>query len=140
VVIDPIRTQSGEIVGYAKITRDLSERRVAEEALRRSEQQFKLLVEGVSDCSIYMLDPDGRVASWNLGAQRIKGYLPEEIIGEHFSCFYTDEDRERGAPDLALDTAAIEGRIEREGCTSVRMEAALWRISLSMPFVTTAVG
>jgi PAS domain S-box-containing protein len=115
VVIDPIRTQSGEIVGYAKITRDLSERRVAEEALRRSEQQFKLLVEGVSDYSIYMLDPDGRVASWNLGAQRIKGYLPDEIIGEHFSCFYTDEDRECGAPDLALDTAAIEGRIEREG-------------------------
>jgi PAS domain S-box-containing protein len=115
VVIDPIRTQLGEIAGYAKITRNLSERRVAEEALRRSEQQFKLLVEGVSDYSIYMLDPDGRGASWNLGAQRIKGYLPEEIIGEHFSCFYTDEDRGRGAPDLALDTAAIEGRIEREG-------------------------
>jgi PAS domain S-box-containing protein len=115
VVIDPIRTPTGDILGYAKITRDLSERRLAEEALRRSEQQFKLLVQGVTDYSIYMLDPDGKVTNWNPGAQRIKGYAPEEIIGQHFSRFYTDEDRENGAPDKALDIAAIEGRIERDG-------------------------
>ena len=115
VVIDPIRTPSGNVVGYAKITRDLSERRLAEEALRRSEEQFKLLVQGVSDYSIYMLDPDGRVTNWNLGAQRITGYHPDEIIGEHFSRFYTDEDREQGAPQTALETAARVGRFEKEG-------------------------
>jgi PAS domain S-box-containing protein len=115
VVIDPIRTPSGNVVGYAKITRDLSERRLAQEALRRSEEQFKLLVQGVSDYSIYMLDPDGRVTNWNLGAQRITGYRPDEIIGEHFSRFYTDEDREQGAPQTALETAARVGRFEKEG-------------------------
>ena len=115
VIIDPIRTPSGEIVGYAKITRDLTERRLAEEALRRSEQQFKILVQGISDYSIYMLDPDGRVTNWNLGAQRIKGYLPAEVIGEHFSRFYTEEDRKLGAPQTALQTAAREGRFEKEG-------------------------
>ena len=115
VIIDPIRTPSGEIVGYAKITRDLTERRLAEDALRRSEQQFKILVQGISDYSIYMLDPDGRVTNWNLGAQRIKGYLPAEVIGEHFSRFYTEEDRKLGAPQTALQTAAREGRFEKEG-------------------------
>ena len=115
VVIDPIRTPVGDVVGYAKITRDLSERRLAEEALRRTEEQFKLLVQGVSDYSIYMLDPDGRVTNWNLGAQRITGYRPDEIIGEHFSRFYTEADREQGAPQTALETAARVGRFEKEG-------------------------
>ena len=93
VVIDPIRTAAGELVGFAKITRDLTERKLAEEALKQSQEQFKLLVQGVSDYAIYMLDPEGVVANWNLGAHRIKGYTSEEIIGNHFSIFYTDEDR-----------------------------------------------
>jgi PAS domain S-box-containing protein len=115
VVIDPIRSRSGEVIGYAKITRDLTERRAAEENLKRSEQQFRLLVQGVTDYAIYMLDSDGRVSNWNPGAQRIKGYLPHEAIGQHFSLFYTEEDRKAGVPQLALDTAAGEGRFEKEG-------------------------
>ena len=115
VVIDPIRQPKGEILGYAKITRDLTERRAAEEELRRGQEQFRLLVQGVTDYAICMLDTKGLVSSWNLGAQRIKGYAPGEIIGQHFSRFYTDEDRAAGAPQEALETARRDGRFEKEG-------------------------
>jgi PAS domain S-box-containing protein len=114
VIIDPIRDASGNLVGYAKITRDLTERKLAEDALRQSEEQFRLLIQGVTDYAIYMLAPDGRVSSWNAGAERIKGYRPDEIIGQHFSKFYTEEDRRAGAPEAALETAAREGRFEKE--------------------------
>ena len=115
VVIDPIRTANGQLIGYAKITRDLTERRAAEETLRRSEEQFRLLVQGVTDYAIYMLDAGGRVTNWNAGAERIKGYRPEEIIGRHFSVFYTEEDRAAGEPAAALATATVRGSFEKEG-------------------------
>jgi len=115
VIIDAIRDPSGQLLGFAKITRDLSERKRAEEVLRHSQEQFRLLVQGVTDYAIYMLDPEGRVSSWNVGAQRIKGYDPNEIIGQHFSRFYTDEDKAEDLPRVALETAAREGRFEREG-------------------------
>lgn len=115
VVIDPIRDPDGRLIGFAKITRDLSERRAAEEALRRSEQQFRLLVQGVTDYALYMLDRSGRVSSWNPGAARIKGYAAEEVIGRHFACFYTPEDRAAGIPSSGLRTAEEEGRWETEG-------------------------
>ncbi len=115
VVIDPIRGASGELVGFAKITRDLTERKFAEEELRQSEEQFKRLVQSVTDYAIYMLDSGGKVTNWNLGAQRIKQYAPDEIVGQHFSKFYTDSDRKNGEPQKALETAAREGRFEKEG-------------------------
>ncbi|QJU58217.1 PAS domain S-box protein [Sphingomonas sp. AP4-R1] len=115
VVIDPIRQPDGTLVGFAKVTRDLSERRAAEEKLRASEERFRLLVQSVSDYAIYMLDTDGLVSSWNAGAERFMGYAAGEIIGQHFSRVYTQEDRGAGVPDAALAAARNEGRFEAEG-------------------------
>jgi PAS domain S-box-containing protein len=114
VVIDPIIDPSGKLLGFAKITRDLTDRKMAEETLKQSEQQFRLLVQSVTDYAIYTLSPDGRVTNWNLGAQRIKGYRPEEIIGQHFSLFYTPEDRAAGEPQRALEIATREKRFENK--------------------------
>ncbi len=115
VVIDPIRDNEGNLVGFAKVTRDLTERMKAEAALHASQEQFRLLVQGVTDYAIFMISPEGNVVSWNAGAQRIKGYTPEEIVGKHFSTFYTEEDRKAGRPQKALETATRDGRYEKEG-------------------------
>lgn len=115
VIIDPILTPSGELVGFAKITRDLTERKAAEKVLRANQEQFRLLVNGVTDYAIYMISPAGVITSWNAGAQRIKGYTPEEVIGTHFSRFYTPEDRAADEPARAIGTARVEGRYEKEG-------------------------
>jgi PAS domain S-box-containing protein len=115
VVIEPIRGETGELIGFAKVTRDITERRSAQEALKESERQFRLLVSAVIDYAIYMLDPNGVVISWNAGAEKIKGYSADEIIGSHFSKFYAEEDREAGLPARALYTATTEGRCEGEG-------------------------
>jgi PAS domain S-box-containing protein len=114
-VIEAIRGDNGELLGFAKITRDMTERRQAEEAIRESERRFRLLVDSVVDYAIFMLDPSGIVTNWNTGAARIKGYTAGEIVGQHFSRFYTPEDRASGLPLRALDTAAREGRYESEG-------------------------
>jgi PAS domain S-box-containing protein len=115
VVIDPIHDEDGNLFGFAKITRDITDRKAAEAALRQSQEQFRLLVQGVTDYAIFMLDPTGHVISWNSGAQRMKGYAAAEIIGQHFSRFYTDEDRAADVPLRALQTAEREGRFETEG-------------------------
>ena len=115
VIIDPIRDDDGDLIGFAKITRDLTERKEVEEQLRKSEQQFRLLVQGVTDYAIYMMDAEGRVSSWNAGAERIKGYRPGEIIGQHFSRFFPEQDRLSGVPQQALETARRTGRYESEG-------------------------
>jgi PAS domain S-box-containing protein len=126
VVIDAIRSASGELLGFAEVTQDLAERRQAEASLRKSEEQFKLLVQSVTDYAIFMLDLNGKVASWNAGAQRIIGYLPTEIIGQHFSRFYTDEARQAGMPALGLETARREGRWEREGLRVRKDGSTFW--------------
>ena len=126
VVIDPIRDDQGVHLGYAKITRDLSERRAADEALRRSEERFRLLVQGVTDYAIYMLDPAGHVSSWNAGAERFKGYTADEIMGEHFSRFYLEEDRAAGVPERALRTATETGRFEAEGWRRRKDGSRFW--------------
>ncbi|MCG2591449.1 PAS domain S-box protein [Ramlibacter sp. XY19] len=115
VVIDPIRDESGELVGFAKITRDISEKRAAQQALRESEQRFRMLVQGVTDYAIYMLSPTGEITNWNAGARRIKQYEQDEVLGSHFSRFYTEEDREAGKPYRALEEATAKGRFEAEG-------------------------
>src|ERR1700728_246303 len=114
VVIDAIY-EDGTFIGFAKITRDVTERQDARNALQDSERHFQLLINGVTDYAVFMLDTEGNVASWNAGAQRIKGYVPEEIIGKHFSRFYTDADRAAGRPARALSTARESGRYEDEG-------------------------
>ncbi|HEY8441581.1 MAG TPA: PAS domain S-box protein [Xanthobacteraceae bacterium] len=114
VVIDPIR-QDGKLVGFAKITRDMTEQHNAQIAALESERKFRLLVQGVIDYAIYMLDPEGVITNWNTGAARIKGYSEEEVIGRHFSMFYTAEDRAAEVPARALERAARDGRYELEG-------------------------
>ncbi|WP_257714184.1 hybrid sensor histidine kinase/response regulator [Roseomonas populi] len=114
VVIDPIR-RGDVLIGFAKVTRDMTEQRAAQLAALETERRFRLLVQGVHDYAIYMLGPDGQVTNWNTGAERIKGYTADEIVGEHFSRFYTEEDRESGLPYRALETARREGRYEAEG-------------------------
>jgi PAS domain S-box-containing protein len=114
VVIDPVLDTKGELIGFAKVTRDISDKREAQEALFESEQRFRMLVQGVRDYAIYMLDLDGRVTNWNTGAEAIKGYSAEEIIGQHFSRFYTEEDRISGEPARAIETALREGKYEKE--------------------------
>jgi PAS domain S-box-containing protein len=115
VIIDPVLSPDGRLVGFAKITRDFTQQKRTREELRQSEERFRLLVQGVTDYAIYMLDPTGHVTNWNSGAYRIKGYTADEIVGQHFSRFYTPEDREAGEPVTALQTAAREGRYEKEG-------------------------
>lgn len=114
VVIDPI-FENGVLVGFAKITRDITERNAALSKVEASEKLFQTLVHGVTDYALYMLSPTGVVENWNIGGQRIKGYLPHEIIGQHFSRFYTPEDRANDKPARALQIAVDTGHYEEDG-------------------------
>ena len=126
VVVDPIRGEDGTLLGFAKITRDITQRREAQRALHDSEQRFSILVQGVRDYAIYMLNPDGIISNWNAGAEAIKGYRADEIVGQHFSRFYTEEDRIAGEPQRALATALREGKYEKEACRVRKDGSHFW--------------
>ncbi len=116
-----------------ELRREIEERKRAEAALVESEERFRLLIEGVSDYGIYMLDPQGHIASWNEGAKNIKGYLPEEIIGKHYSCFFTDEDIATGKPMQELEQAVARGRLEFEEWRVRKDGSRFWGAVLLTP-------
>jgi PAS domain S-box-containing protein len=122
VTITAMHNPEGKLIGFAKVTRDLSERRQAEEEARR----FRLLVESVKDYAIFILDPTGHVLTWNLGAERIKGYKANEIIGKHFSIFYPLEDVAAGKCELELEGATRTGRFEDEGWRVRSDNSRIW--------------
>ena len=131
VVITAIRDQDGTLIGFGKITRDVTDRREAE-------MRYRILIEGVSDYAIYSLTPEGIISSWNSGAQRIKGYLADEIIGKHFSQFYTPEDAANGLPAKVLQTAAREGHFEGEGWRVRKNGSRFWSSVVVTPLYDDA--
>src|SRR5687767_7126916 len=139
VVITALRSKEGKLLGFAKVTRDLTERREAEEALRESEERFRLLIEGVRDYAIFMLDPAGRVATWNEGAERIKGYRAKEIIGRHFSEFYLEEDRASHKPERELEIAKRAGKYDEEG-RRVRRDGTVFWASITITAIRNKSG
>lgn len=128
-VLDPVYDPAGSHIGFAKITRDITAKQEQQRALWESEQRFRLLVQGVRDYALYMLDTEGRITNWNSGAESIKGYSADEIVGRHFSRFYTEEDRACGEPQFALETALREGKYEREAWR-VRKDGTLFWASI----------
>jgi PAS domain S-box-containing protein len=138
-VIDAVRDHDGNLIGFAKVTRDMTDRRLEQTKLLESERRFRLLVQSVVDYAIFQLDRDGIVSSWNAGAERIKGYTADEILGQHFSRFYTEEDRAAGVPARALATASREGRFEAEGWR-VRKDGSRFWASVVMDPIRNDAG
>ena len=132
-VVTAIRDDSGGIIAFSKVMHDISEAHHASEALRQSEERYRLLVENVRDYAIFLLDAEGHVASWTPEAERIKGYTAEEIVGRHFCVFFTEEDRRRGAPEQELRTARTAGRAEGEGWRVHKDGSRFWGDEIVAP-------
>jgi PAS domain S-box-containing protein len=126
VSVTALRDDQAAIIGYLLIGTDNSARKHVEEKLRWTEESFRLMVESVSDYAIVMLDPEGCVMSWNTGAERIKGFATEEIVGVHFARFYRKDEVECGKPQHALDLAALNGRFEDEGWRVRKDGSTFW--------------
>jgi PAS domain S-box-containing protein len=139
VSVTALRDAEGSIIGYLLIGTDNSARKQVEEKLRWTEEGFRLMVESVTDAAIVMLDSEGRVVSWNTGAQRIKGYSADEIVGQHFSRFYPPADIARGTPQRDLDAAAAEGRYEVEGWR-VRKDGSVFWANVVFTAIRDAAG
>lgn len=135
VVITPLFDDSGAHTGFGKVTRDLTERRAHEEALLQSEERFRLLIDGVREYAIYMLDPEGRIQSWNKGAELIKGYTAQEVIGKHYSLFFRREDKVEGLPAWQLQRALLHGKTEEEGWRVRKDGSAFWASIVVSPIV-----
>jgi PAS domain S-box-containing protein len=125
-VITALRDPHGRLIGFVKVVRDVSDKKAVHDAALESERRFRLLVQGVVDYAIFMLSPDGYVTNWNAGARRIKGYTEEQIVGSHFSRFYTPEDAAAGVPMRGLEIARREGRFEAEGWRVRRDGSRFW--------------
>ncbi len=133
VVITALRGPGGALEGYAKVTRDFTAKRRQEEALRQSEEQFRLLLESVQDYAIFMLDPVGAILTWNSGAEAIKGYAASEVLGKNFRMFFTAQDILQGKPQAELDAARTQGRSESEGWRVRKDGSVFWANAVLRP-------
>jgi PAS domain S-box-containing protein len=140
IVLLKLRAQIEQLPSFAELEKEVKERRQAEEEARDKEERFRSFVEGVQDYAMFMIDPDGHVQTWNLGAERIKGYAAEEIVGRHFSRFYTLEDRTRRKPEEAVKTAAEAGKYESEGWRVRQDGSRFWGSNVLRPLYDTAGG
>jgi PAS domain S-box-containing protein len=129
VVITALRDQEGNLTGFAKVTRDLTARKLQEDQLQKlldTEERFRLLVEQVKDYAIFLMDPRGIITSWNQGARRVKGYSTDEVLGQHFSIFYTEADKAAEKPEREMSIAIREGRYEEEGWRVRKDKSLFW--------------
>ena len=133
VTITALRGPDGLLEGFVKVTRDLTEKRVREEALRQSEEQFRLLLESVKDYAIFMLDPEGTILTWNSGAEAIKGYTASEVLGRNFRMFFTAQDILEGKPQAELAVAKSRGRAESAGWRVRKDGSVFWANAVLTP-------
>ena len=137
IMLKPVETESGSAV--VSFVRDVSEQRAAQEALRLHDMRLRSILDSVTDYAIYLLDPDGYLMTWNPGAQRIKGYSADEVLGLHFSRFFTQDDLDRGRPAELLQAAADQGRIEEEGWR-VRKDGSRFWANITLTAIHDSTG
>jgi PAS domain S-box-containing protein len=125
-IMTAVREADGELLGFIKILRDFTEQQQAAESLAASEQRYRLLVDSIKDYAIFMLDSAGYVTYWTRAAERITGYVAEEVVGQHLEIFFTKDDREHGEPYRELEEARLHGRAERAGWRCRRDGSAFW--------------